>query len=107
MEKNIEISLLFELYGNMLTKKQRQIIDDYYNHDLSLSEIGENVGITRQAVRDNLKNAEKNLYDLENKLGFLKRQKELNQMLEDVLKNIETDSKEELKQKIKNIIQNI
>jgi len=110
MEKNIEISMLFELYGNMLTDKQKQIIDDYYNHDLSLSEIGENVGITRQAVRDNLKNAEKNLYDLENKLGFLKKQKELNQKLEDILKELnksENIDKEKIKKQIQNIINNL
>ena len=52
MEKNVKISVLNELYGKLLTKKQSEIIDDYYNMDLSLSEIAENNNITRQAVRD-------------------------------------------------------
>lgn len=101
MEKNIEISLLFELYGNLLTDKQKRIIDYYYNCDLSLSEIGENVGITRQAVRDNLKNAEKNLYDFEEKLGFLEKQRKTEEKLEKIFSNNNID--DELKKKIQSI----
>lgn len=74
MERNVEVGLLFEIYGSTLTDKQRRIVDDYYNNDLSLSEISENINITRQAVRDNLKNAEKKLYDLESKLHMLENQ---------------------------------
>ena len=55
MEKTVQISILLETYGKLLTEKQYQMLDDYYNNDLSLSEIAENANITRQAVRDNLK----------------------------------------------------
>ena len=52
MDRKVEISILCEIYGKLLTKKQLNILDNYYNLDLSLSEIAENEGITRQAVRD-------------------------------------------------------
>ena len=55
MEKNVEICILYDLYGKILTDKQSEFIDNYYNNDLSLAEIAENNKITRQAVRDNIK----------------------------------------------------
>ena len=68
MEKNVQISLLFEFYSKMLTDRQAECIDLYYNDDLSLSELGEHFGITRQGVRDNIKRAEAILFDKEEKL---------------------------------------
>ena len=73
MEKNVEISLLFSFYGRMLTERQADTIDLYYNEDLSLSEVGTELGISRQGVRDNLKRAEAILYDTEKRLGLVKR----------------------------------
>lgn len=73
MEKNVEISLLFGFYKNLLTVRQADTVDLYYNEDLSLAEIGEELGISRQGVRDNLKRAEQLLYDAEEKLGLAKR----------------------------------
>ena len=73
VEKNIEISILSQIYKDILTEKQFEILDQYYNNDYSLSEIAENYNITRQAVRDNIKNGESKLYDLENKLGIMKK----------------------------------
>ena len=67
MEKNVKISILCQLYGKLLSEKQLEFIDDYYNNDLSLSEIAENHGITRQAVRDMLKKGKK-LFEYEEKL---------------------------------------
>lgn len=58
MAKNLEIALLFDFYGDMLTDKQRDVVELYYDNDLSLSEIAENEGITRQGVRDSIKRAE-------------------------------------------------
>ncbi len=85
MEKNIEISILTEYYGEMLTEKQFEIINDYYNNDLSLSEIAENNNITRQAVRDILKKGEKKLFEIEEKLGFMKRTLKQEKKIEKVL----------------------
>ena len=73
MEKNVKISMLLDIYGKLLTEKQFQMLDDYYNQDLSLSEIAENEGITRQAVRDNLKKGENKLLEYEEKLEVMKK----------------------------------
>lgn len=73
MEKNVEISLLFSFYKNLLTDRQADTIDLYYNEDLSLAEIGDELKISRQGVRDNLKRAEATLYDVEKKLGLAER----------------------------------
>ena len=73
MEKNVKISILCEIYGKLLTKKQLNIIDNYYNQDLSLSEIAENEGISRQAVRDIIMKGESKLFEFEEKLGIMKR----------------------------------
>ncbi len=72
-EKQLEMSILFDFYGDMLTDKQRELFDLYYNEDLSLSEIAENSGITRQAVRDSIKRAEKTLYEFESRLKLARK----------------------------------
>ena len=55
MAKDLGITILLDFYGDMLTEKQRDFLGYYYNDDLSLSEIAENEGITRQGVRDSIK----------------------------------------------------
>ena len=71
--KNLEVSVLVDFYGDMLTDKQRNFLDLYYNEDLSLSEIAENEGITCQGVRDSIKRAEVQLFDMESKLHLSQR----------------------------------
>ena len=71
MDKKIEISMLWQIYGELLTEKQREYIDYYYNEDLSLAEIAQNDGITRQGVRDIIKKGEKKLFEYEEKLLFM------------------------------------
>ena len=73
MEKNVEISVLCQLYGKALTEKQYEVLTDYYNNDLSLSEIAENNNITRQAVRDIIKKGENKLYELEENISLMKK----------------------------------
>ncbi len=73
MGKDLKISLLLDFYGDMLTQKQRDMVDYYYNDDLSLAEIAENEGITRQGVRDSIKRAEAQMLEMEEKLGLSKR----------------------------------
>lgn len=72
-DKPLEMSLLFDFYGDALTPNQRELFDLYYNEDLSLSEIAENAGVTRQAVRDGVKRAERVLREMETRLGLVRR----------------------------------
>ena len=84
MSKDLYVSALLDVYGNFLNPKQREIAEFYYNEDLSLGEIAENEGITRQGVNDAVKRATAKLYDLENQCGYCKkflRLKELNSLL--------------------------
>ncbi len=74
MERDmLACALLFDTYGEVLTEKQRLCCDLRYNQDLSLGEIGELEGISRQAVRDNLVRAEAQMQDLEDKLGVVRQ----------------------------------
>ena len=90
MEKNVKVSILLEIYGELLTKTQYQFLDDYYNSDLSLSEIAENKNITRQAVRDNIKKGENKLFELEEKLKIMqktiKQEKKIANILSEITK---------------------
>lgn len=72
-EKNLEIGYLLDFYGEILPERRRDIMDLYYNDDLSLSEIAEQMGITRQAVRDSIKKTEQELFFYEEKLGLRRR----------------------------------
>lgn len=107
MEKNVEISILNEIYGKLLTKKQKEIINDYYNNDLSLSEIAENQNITRQAIRDILKKGENKLLEYEQKLGFMKRmlnqEKKIEKVLSELTKIQNTYSDEQIAIVLENI----
>lgn len=69
-EKNLRLIMLFDIYGELLTQTQKTMFDLYYNDDLSLSEVAENTGITRQGARDSIKRAEETLLSLEEKLGL-------------------------------------
>ena len=87
--KNLDIVLLADYYGEMLTDNQRKFIEYYYNDDLSLSEIAQNEGITRQGVRDAVKRAETQLYDMEKKLGFATRSHKVNETLNAIIESVE------------------
>jgi len=73
MAKDLHITFLLDFYGDMLTDKQREVVECYYNEDLSLAEIAEEKGITRQGVRDAIKRAEQQLLEMEERLGLAKR----------------------------------
>ena len=85
MAKNLEIALLFDFYGEMLTDKQRDVVELYYNDDLSLSEIAENEGITRQGVRDSIKRGEAVLLEMEERLGLAKRFRKMQDGIERIV----------------------
>lgn len=73
MDKILWLSLLFDFYGELLTDKQKAVFTMYHEDDLSLSEIGEELGISRQAVNDQLKRTESLLIGYEDKLGLVAR----------------------------------
>ena len=73
MAKDMRVTLLLDFYGDLLTEKQREALELYYNDDLSLGEIGEDFGISRQGVRDNIKRAEAILFEMEEKLGLAEK----------------------------------
>lgn len=72
-DRLIEMTLLFDFYGKLLTPKQQEIVDLYYMKDFSLGEIAQLLMTSRQAVHDNLKRAQKQLKTLEQKLGLIER----------------------------------
>ena len=107
MEKNVKISILCQLYGKLLTEKQYEILNDYYNNDLSLSEIAENNKITRQAVRDNIKKGEKKLFEYEEKLLFMKRMFNQEKKIEKVLSELTKIQKDSSDKKVASILESI
>ena len=67
------MTMLFDFYGELLTERQKEFFDLYYNEDLSLAEIAENYGISRQGVRDVIVRAEGIMTEMEDKTGIIKR----------------------------------
>ena len=84
LEEKIEISILLNLYGNLLTETQKTYMDLYYNQDYSLSEIGDNENITRQAVRTILVKSRKKLYEYEQKLKFMEKENSIKKLIEKI-----------------------
>lgn len=87
MPKDLFVSALLDVYGEFLSEKQRSLCELYYNEDLSLGEISENEGITRQGVRDAVKRAEQQLYRLEEKCGYCKKFLRLKELSSDITGN--------------------
>ncbi len=71
--KDLNICILLDFYSSLLSEKQRKMMEQYYNEDLSLSEIAEELNISRQGVRDAIKKSEAILQSAENEMGFVKR----------------------------------
>ena len=104
-KKDMQISLLLDFYGDILSERRRELTGLYYNDDLSLSEIAEISGISRQGVRDAVKKSEAELLSLEEKLGLAGRYEELRKQvtrISEVLNGFELDDKEKEMQ-LKNI----
>ena len=107
MEEKVKISMLCEFYGALLTNKQYEFINDYYNNDLSLSEIAENNEITRQAVRDIIKKGEKKLFEYEEKLNFMKRTLNQEKKIEKALSELTKIQKDYSDKQIANVLESI
>ncbi|MBQ1334969.1 MAG: YlxM family DNA-binding protein [Clostridia bacterium] len=89
--KDFRINLLLDYYGETLTERQREVMDLYYNEDMSLFEISEHVGVTRQGVHDLIKRSENALVELDGKLGFVDRFSEIDRaadVLEEALSEL-------------------
>ena len=80
-----ELALLFDYYGGMLTDKQRECFDMRYNQDLSLGEIAETLGVSRQAVNDNLTRTEALLRRMEENIGSVKRDMQMRRAVQEIL----------------------
>ncbi len=107
MDEKIKISILCDLYGKLLTEKQFEFLNDYYNNDLSLSEIAENNNITRQAVRDIIKKGEKKLFEYEGKLLFMKRMLNQEKTIQHILSELTKIEKDSSDKKVANIMKTI
>lgn len=76
-EKDFKKAYLLDFYGDVLTERKKEVLDMYYNEDLSLAEIAEQIGISRQGVRDLIKKAEEEIFFLEEKLGLAQKMSSL------------------------------
>ena len=84
MAKNLDVIILIDFYGDMLTEKQHAFLNYYYNDDLSLSEIAANEGITRQGVNDQIKRAVKSLNAFEEECRYCERFEQLRALASDL-----------------------
>ena len=107
MEKKFKISMLCEIYGKLLTEKQLEILNDYYNNDLSLTEIAENNNITRQAVLDNIKKGENKLFEFEEKLSFMEKTIKQEKLLQEVLTELSKIEDTSSDKKIEKILNHV
>lgn len=107
MEKNVTVSILLDLYGKILTEKQQDVLDLYYNENLSLAEIAEEIRITRQAVHDCIAKGEKKLFNLEEKLGIMKKTEKQEVQLQKILSELSEIQVKDSDEQINNIIENV
>ena len=107
MAKDLEISVLLGFYGDLLSEKQRAVSESYYYDDLSLAEIAENCGITRQGVLDNIRHAERKLKKFEETLGFASKFSEFSQLADELEQSSKEISDKELSVKIGSIAKKI
>ncbi len=94
MAKDLQFIMLLDCYGEFLTERQQQVTELYYGEDLSLGEISEISGITRQAVRDSIKRSEEILLDMEEKLRFAERLQKLRENFSEIEKAAEKAAEE-------------
>ena len=100
-EKNLNISFLLDFYGEVLSERARSVLDMYYNEDLSLSEIADIIGISRQGVRQIAKKGADDLLFFENKLGLANKFKAVSTEAATLLCELESvDVPESLKTRI-------
>jgi predicted DNA-binding protein YlxM (UPF0122 family) len=102
LEKTVEVGILFDYYGKLLTEKQQKTIRLYYHHDLSMGEIATKVDISRQGVYDHLNRGEKLLRDYEKEMNLIKKYHQFKNKLDQIVNyiNDEAGLKEEERQRL-------
>ncbi len=104
MEKIVEQGLLYDFYGELLTEHQRRIYEDAVFQDLSLSEIAQEHGISRQAIHDLIKRCDRQLKDYESKLGLIRRFLRVKELAEEIQ---EHSVQEEIRQLAARIVEEL
>ena len=105
-QKSLEIGYLLDFYGELLNERRRTVLDMYYNEDMSLSEIAESLGITRQGARDLIKKAGDELLNFEEKLGVARKFRDVCKCA-DTAENIIRNPNNESSVKLLNILSEI
>jgi predicted DNA-binding protein YlxM (UPF0122 family) len=107
MEKLVKVARLFDIYAPLLNEKQRDVINCYYNEDLSLNEIAENNNRSKQAISDMVQRSVDKLFEFENELSLLEKQEELKKRLSNVRELIESSNDKEAIEELNKIIEKI
>lgn len=107
MEKIVKVAQLYDMYGQLLNEKQRDVINCYYNEDLSLQEIADNDGKSKQAISDMINRSVDKLFEFENELSLLKSKTELKASLLDIRELIESSNNEKAILMLTEIIEKI
>ena len=86
MQRNRELEcLMLDYYGDLLTRHQRDILDEYFNEDLSMNEIAENYQVSKRAIQDLIKRSLKQLYDYEKTLKMIEKDHKLNDIMNEMI----------------------
>lgn len=101
MAKDLFVCALLDVYGEFLSDKQKDLVSLYYNDDLSLGEIAENEGITRQAVRDAIERAKVKLYSFESSCGYCKKFLHLKELCEN--ESFTKEQLDDIRETVKNL----
>lgn len=107
MSKNLDFCVLLDLYGGLISDRQYEAMDYYYNQDLSLAEIGEIHSVSRQAVRNNIKNGEENILMYEERLGLYKKSRRAKNKIDNTAKKILRLSKELKSDELKSLAEEL
>ena len=107
MEKIIERNLLFDFYGDLLTERQRSIYQDAVYGDLSLSELADDYGISRQGIHDQIKRCDKALEEYESKLHLVERFENIKKYSDRLKKEVEKSDDENFKHLVDEYIEKI
>lgn len=107
MEKLVQVARLFDTYGSLLNEKQKDVINCYYNEDLSLNEIAENNKKSKQAISDMIQRSVDKLFEFENELSLIKKKNQLREDLSLLRELIESSNQSEAMDMIDEMINKI